>query len=151
MRSCACRALEGGVRPVCEAEEQERGQFVRWKGGRQASLGSGGAGGREARLRAGGAGGSSTSSSVGGIVVSIAAFQAVDPGSIPGQRRQTFLQPGSTVPCPLGNSRRQGLLWTVQRFSGSAEALGEAGAQRTLGFSMPGYHTHARLNEAQAL
>ena len=25
--------------------------------------------------------------SVGGIVVSIAAFQAVDPGSIPGQRR----------------------------------------------------------------
>lgn len=27
------------------------------------------------------------SDSVGGIVVSIAAFQAVDPGSIPGQRR----------------------------------------------------------------
>ncbi len=28
--------------------------------------------------------------SVGGIVVSIAAFQAVDPGSIPGQRKDTF-------------------------------------------------------------
>src|SRR4029434_5785116 len=28
--------------------------------------------------------------SVGGIVVSIAAFQAVDPGSIPGQRKQQF-------------------------------------------------------------
>ena len=29
--------------------------------------------------------------SVGGIVVSIAAFQAVDPGSIPGQRKVVFL------------------------------------------------------------
>ena len=29
--------------------------------------------------------------SVGGIVVSIAAFQAVDPGSIPGHRNATFL------------------------------------------------------------
>ena len=28
--------------------------------------------------------------SVGGIVVSIAAFQAVDPGSIPGRRRYPF-------------------------------------------------------------
>src|SRR4029434_376011 len=28
--------------------------------------------------------------SVGGIVVSIAAFQAVDPGSIPGQRKHQF-------------------------------------------------------------
>ena len=28
--------------------------------------------------------------SVGGIVVSIAAFQAVDPGSIPGHRRRRF-------------------------------------------------------------
>ncbi len=27
---------------------------------------------------------------VGGIVVSIAAFQAVDPGSIPGQRKDVF-------------------------------------------------------------
>ena len=31
------------------------------------------------------------STSVGGIVVSIAAFQAVDPGSIPGQRKLFFL------------------------------------------------------------
>ena len=31
--------------------------------------------------------------SVGGIVVSIAAFQAVDPGSIPGQRRVIFFFP----------------------------------------------------------
>lgn len=32
---------------------------------------------------------------VGGIVVSIAAFQAVDPGSIPGQRKaSTFLAQG---------------------------------------------------------
>jgi hypothetical protein len=30
-------------------------------------------------------------SSVGGIVVSIAAFQAVDPGSIPGRRNMNFL------------------------------------------------------------
>ncbi len=29
--------------------------------------------------------------SVGGIVVSIAAFQAVDPGSIPGRRIEVFL------------------------------------------------------------
>ena len=30
---------------------------------------------------------------VGGIVVSIAAFQAVDPGSIPGRRKYLFLFP----------------------------------------------------------
>ena len=30
-------------------------------------------------------------SSAGGIMVSIAAFQAVDPGSIPGQRRWFFM------------------------------------------------------------
>ena len=35
---------------------------------------------------------SPTQAGVGGIVVSIAAFQAVDPGSIPGQRRDTFFR-----------------------------------------------------------
>lgn len=35
-------------------------------------------------------GSSGTARCVGGIVVSIAAFQAVDPGSIPGQRRALF-------------------------------------------------------------
>jgi hypothetical protein len=35
-------------------------------------------------------------SSVGGIVVSIAAFQAVDPGSIPG-RRSNFIFDGSAI------------------------------------------------------
>ena len=39
-------------------------------------------------------------SCVGGIVVSIAAFQAVDSGSIPGQRIPAFLLPASKiVPC----------------------------------------------------
>lgn len=38
-------------------------------------------------------------SCVGGIVVSIAAFQAVDPGSIPGQRMPAFLLPASKL-CP---------------------------------------------------
>ncbi len=35
---------------------------------------------------------------VGGIVVSIAAFQAVDPGSIPGQRNHSFILNSSVNP-----------------------------------------------------
>ena len=35
---------------------------------------------------------------VGGIVVSIAAFQAVDPGSIPGQRNEPFLDAAVQYP-----------------------------------------------------
>ncbi len=38
------------------------------------------------------------SASVGGIVVSIAAFQAVDPGSIPGQRSNFLLSWNYLVP-----------------------------------------------------
>lgn len=45
---------------------------------------------------------------VGGIVVSIAAFQAVDPGSIPGQRNvPTFCQDPGPRGDQSGNSERQ--------------------------------------------
>ena len=40
----------------------------------------------------------STEACVGGIVVSIAAFQAVDPGSIPGQRNKPSLHARDAIP-----------------------------------------------------
>lgn len=43
------------------------------------------------RLRIVDYGNNPNNGSVGGIVVSIAAFQAVDPGSIPGQRKDFFV------------------------------------------------------------
>ncbi|KAK4828533.1 hypothetical protein QYF61_027030 [Mycteria americana] len=56
--------------------------------------------------------------SVGGIVVSIAAFQAVDPGSIPGQRSSVFdTSPGEAAGAAAGGAApRRGLARREKRF-----------------------------------
>ncbi|XP_053765495.1 collagen alpha-1(I) chain-like [Panthera pardus] len=95
----------GGRRPVVAGQSCGRP-------GRRGRAAPGGGGGGERAPRREGAGahpgpaasGRPGPCSVGGIVVSIAAFQAVDPGSIPGQRsRPTFCAPpGPSWPGPPG-------------------------------------------------
>ena len=55
---------------------------------------------------------------VGGIVVSIAAFQAVDPGSIPGQRNEPFLDAAVQYPGRATSSHKNVVCHTTFKWEG---------------------------------
>ena len=63
--------------------------------------------------------------SVGGIVVSIAAFQAVDPGSIPGHRKGPFLKSSHEMfLCDTRSEKKYGgfiMIYTTRRWWYSGE------------------------------
>ena len=55
---------------------------------------------------------------VGRIVVSIAAFQAVDPGSIPGQRNEPFLDAAVQYPGRATSSHKNVVCHTTFKWEG---------------------------------